>query len=341
MLTLYYRNVHEALPEALRILVNEGYKQESRNGPVLEYPMPVATTYSKPQERVGFWPIRDANPFFHFFESLWMLAGRNDVAFPQKFNKSFGQYSDDGVTFHGAYGYRWRQNFHTDQLEYIIDMFKENPLSRRVVLQMWDSIRDLASDSKDLPCNTQCYFWIRNNQLHMTVLNRSNDIIYGCYGANAVHFSFLQEYLAQMIGVGIGNYIQFSNNWHCYTEFEVFKRVEPLTHSDDEWDWGGEDNPYVTGEVSPLNLVTNPNTFDGDLELFLEDPIFCDVANSFLMHIAKPMYKAYEAFKGNHPDRVGLALEQANRILASDWRKACTEWLWRRHNLKGGKSDNS
>lgn len=333
MLTLDYRNVQEALPAALQILISEGDKNESRNGPVLEYNCPVVTTYSHPQERVGFWPVRDANPFFHFFESLWMLAGRNDVAFPQKFNKNFGKYSDDGITFHGAYGYRWREHFSTDQLIEIIDIFKENPLSRRVVLQMWDCYADLAKDKKDIPCNTQCYFWIRNELLHMTVLNRSNDIIYGCYGANAVHFSFLQEYFASMIGVGIGNYIQFSNNWHCYPEFEVFKKIQSIT--DFEYDWGGKDNPYVTGEVSPMNLINHPDTFDLDLEIFLADPIFCDVSNWFLMSVAKPMYSAYEVFKGNHDNRVGMALEYAERIGASDWKKACVEWLKRRHNLKG------
>ena len=339
MLALDYRNVHEALPNALSILKTEGDLNDSRNGPVLEYYCPVATTYSHPQERVGFWPIRDANPFFHFFESLWMLAGRNDVAFPQKFNKNFGQYSDDGETFHGAYGHRWRQHFEFDQLKTIIEMFKENDLSRRVVLQMWDADADLNRTGKDIPCNTQCYFWIRHRYanpeepkvLHMTVINRSNDIIFGCYGANAVHFSFLQEYLAQMIGVEIGNYVQFSNNWHCYTDFPVYKRLLPILDLHSEW--GGKDNPYTTEEVKPMPLVSHPNTFDLDLKLFLEDPIFCDVSNEFLMYVARPMYKAYEAFKGNHADRVGIALKIIKEVKASDWRKACREWLNRRHNL--------
>lgn len=347
MLALYYRNVHEALPEALTTLINEGDTNDSRNGPVLEMHCPVATTYSHPQERVGFWSLRDANPFFHFFESLWMLAGRNDVAFPEKFNKNFGQYSDDGITFHGAYGHRWRNHFDlqhsvmesNDQLRVIIDEFKKNNLSRRCVLQMWDSKVDLAKDGKDLPCNTQAYFWIRHKYsdpkepkvLHMTVTNRSNDIIFGCYGANAVHFSFLQEYLAQMIGVGIGNYIQFSNNWHCYTDFPIFKKLQPMLNFND--DWSGKDNPYVTGEVSPMPLVTNPETFDMDLELFMRDPIFCDLSNAFLMFTAKPMYKAYEAFKGNSADRVDIALDHIESVQAPDWHKACKEWLERRHSL--------
>lgn len=341
MLTLFYRNVHQALPEALAVLTNEGDVNDSRNGPVLEMCCPVATTYSHPQERVGFWSLRDANPFFHFFESLWMLAGRNDVEFPQKFNKNFGQYSDDGKTFHGAYGHRWRKHFAFDQLSHIIRMLKENDLTRRVVLQMWDGYADLDHDGKDLPCNTQCYFWIRHKDgdstqpkvLHMTVTNRSNDIIFGCYGANAVHFSFLQEYIAQMVGVGIGSYVQFSNNWHCYTDFPIYKKLKPMIDTVQDFDFLHEDNPYVTGEVAPRPLVTHPETFDIDLGLFMRDPVFCDVTNTFFMKTAKPMWKAYECFKSDNVDRVDMALAHAQNIQADDWRKACIEWLQRRHNL--------
>ena len=45
---------------------------------------------------------------------------------------------------------------------------------------------------------------IKNGRLQMTVHCRSNDIIWGTYGANAVHFSILQEYVAARIGVDLG-----------------------------------------------------------------------------------------------------------------------------------------
>ena len=67
---------------------------------------------------------------------------------------------------------------------------------------MWDAKQDLShrNESKDLPCNTHVYFSIREGFLDMTVCNRSNDLIWGCCGANAVHMSFLQEYVATMWG---------------------------------------------------------------------------------------------------------------------------------------------
>src|SRR4051812_37796218 len=71
-------NVNQAWPLAVRLLQSEGVPRESRYGPVLEHPEPVTTVYRKPWQRVLFDEVRDANPFFHFFESLWMLGGRND-----------------------------------------------------------------------------------------------------------------------------------------------------------------------------------------------------------------------------------------------------------------------
>jgi hypothetical protein len=47
---------------------------------VLVSQTPVVTCYSAPTQRVLFSPMRDANPFFHLMEALWMLAGRDDVA---------------------------------------------------------------------------------------------------------------------------------------------------------------------------------------------------------------------------------------------------------------------
>ena len=55
-------------------------KQESRNGMTREAITPVTTVYQKPWERVLFSAERDANPFFHLFESIWMLAGSNDLS---------------------------------------------------------------------------------------------------------------------------------------------------------------------------------------------------------------------------------------------------------------------
>jgi hypothetical protein len=107
------RNANQALPEMMHYVRDSGLvvKRDSRNGPVLQFAEPFCIKYQRPTQRVVFWEERDANPFFHLFESLWMIAGRNDVAYPARYSSNIAQFSDDGHTFHGAYGYRWRKHF--------------------------------------------------------------------------------------------------------------------------------------------------------------------------------------------------------------------------------------
>lgn len=267
MYVLNVRNVHDALPKALKGLEEIGVKRDSRNGPVVKYPMPVTVVYEKPLERVIYWPERDANPFFHLMESLWMLAGRNDVAFPAHFVKSMRNYSDDGKIFHGAYGYRWRKYFAFDQLEVIVNGLKENPDDRRMVLTMWDPVIDLGKKGKDFPCNLQVLFSRgEEGELNMLVTNRSNDIVWGALGANAVHFSYLQEFIAAGIGCPVGKYYQMSNNFHAYEE--TLEKVKSLSREAYK-----HTNPYEEQDgVSHFPLVNvDMNTWHQDLVMFMEE----------------------------------------------------------------------
>lgn len=245
---LRYRNVNEAFSELVYLIHQKTIPvtiKESRVGQVMQVDEPVLITYSHPKERVLFNAARDANPFFHLYEALWMLAGRHDVAPLAYYNSKIADIaSDDGLTFNGAYGYRWRHAmglnpklmvYHNiiDQLQLLINHLRESPNSRRAVLQMWNVQDDLlkVDKTKDVCCNTQIYFAIRgelanfsstlgdpnNYYLDMTVMNRSNDMILGMLGANYVHFTILQEYMAAHLGVEVGKYHHFTNNLHVYT----------------------------------------------------------------------------------------------------------------------------
>ncbi len=73
-------------------------------------------------------------------------------------------------------------------------------------------------------CNTHIYFDLRGGALNMTVCCRSNDLLWGAYGANAVHFSVLQEVIAWELAVSVGVYRQMSNNFHIYTELPMVQK---------------------------------------------------------------------------------------------------------------------
>lgn len=315
MLMISVRNVNQAFIEGLHVMRAVGSVETSRNGLVRVAPHPVVTAYGSPWERVLFNRVRDANPFFHLAECIWMMGGCNDVRWISQFNSNMGTYSDDGLTFHGAYGHRWREQFGHDQLPEIIRVLRKDPTSRQAVLTMWDPAADLGAKSKDIPCNTHIYFRVRNGYLDMTVCCRSNDVVWGAYGANAVHFSFLQEWLANMIGVAPGMYYQISNNWHVYERHFPWVVNPP---SDETEGWYGTKAkwmPLVQEGEDGLQFVTDCYNFVDGYE----------PRTRFLREVAWPMLNAYL------DRRLGKDIDETMEALPPvDWVIAGSEWLARR-----------
>lgn len=344
MIVLNVRNVQEALPAGIKLLQEVGIKRDSRNGPVLVAPCPVATVYQQPQERVIFWPERDANPFFHLYESLWMLAGRNDVAPLVRYAKNMANYSDDGKTLHGAYGYRWRNipgefsSVGFDQLQVIARQLQANPTDRRCVLQMWDASLDLGGTGKDVPCNLTATFQINHHgQLDMSVFCRSNDIIWGAYGANAVHFSMLQEYMAIWIGVPIGTYTQISVNYHAYDN-ELFAKLKDLPKRQPVFVYRfassvllGYDIKEIDVGIRALLANVDDNFPRGDqYDVFLEKLTFFKMA--YYVLLAHYIYKHEPGV-----NRFKYALNVLKLVDGGiDWVVAAREWFERREKKANG-----
>jgi len=318
MKVLTGRNVNYLLPQGMNSLLQMGGYISPRGLSTLEYPGQVVSIYERPTERVLFDPVRDANPFFHFMEGLWIIGGRQDVEFVSEFNSRIKDYSDDGVKFHGAYGHRLRNKF--DQVGKAIEMLRKDPDTRRVVLQIWDAKRDLGADVKDVPCNDLIILKVRECALHMTVCCRSNDAIWGCYGANVVHFSMLQEYMASMIGVNVGEYVQISDSFHVYNDNPYWKKVKENIGLVGEL----EEDPYSSRIVSPWPMVQDPETWDRELYCFLNQHT-CNYKNSFFTQVAIPIHLAWMSHKHDNSGHLFVS-----DIAASDWRMACHEWLERR-----------
>lgn len=341
-------NVNDALRQAVAIMrVGAGFVEVApRDGKMtLEYSTPVTTTYERPWRRVLFSQVRDANPFFHLMESLWMLGGRDDVLWIEQFSSKIGQYAEDEGYFHGAYGARWRWHFQRDtadeaidQLELLAKHIQEKPNSRRAVLAMWDPQADLDQEYRDIPCNTHVYFKQREGRLNMTVCCRSNDLVLGCYGANAVHFSILQEYTAAKIGVKMGTYTHVSDSWHVYVDNPFYQRVVVNREMLDQVDYysiGGASN-----QIRSTSLVNGDvEAWDADLKVFLGDQWDEGLAyrDAFFWGCAVPMRQAWSAYKRGAYE---AALGYITKVSAPDWRLAGHEWLIRRKRRKDrGEAD--
>lgn len=354
-----------ALFQGLNTLLAEGVKSASRNGPVLVTPFPVVTVNVSPMNRVLFSAQRDANPFFHLNEALWMLAGRNDIKWLDQFVGNFSErFGDKDVVFgttyqHGAYGFRWRNHFDLeaggdgtripDQLATVIAMLRKNPDERRAVISMWDPVADLAIDKKDIPCNTTIYLRVREvsrkkqavyldqadfsdiveRELDLTVCCRSNDAVWGAHGANVVHFSILQEYLAVNIGVGIGKLYQFSNNYHMYL---ATAPSQPFEFTRNRYGyWRTTDQRFIK-EVEPTRIIEDPEAFELDLKNYMhKDWVILHYYTPFFQEVAYPMRLAYRYWREKNRERaIQIVAHGGNK----DWLVAAREWFERHSNRK-------
>ena len=175
----------------------------------------------------------------------------------------------------------------------------------------------------------------------MTVCNRSNDMVWGCYGANAVHFSFLQEFVAAAIGCPVGTYYQMSNNLHAYKN--TLEQVEMLATKSNYPYEEDIDCHYANGTVEPYPLMQTPVLeWTQDLGRFMECGPIPGLRDPFFRRVVTPLWHAYAAFKqGKGVDKYDTALEILQQCKATDWKLACEEWLQRRKAkfLAGGSNE--
>jgi len=329
MYVIQVRNVNEAYAELEPLLhCPENWHEIAPRGlRTMEFGEPVTTVYTHPTERVLFDPARDANPFFHLMEALWIIAGRRDVKFIANFLPSIAEFSDDGEEFNAAYGFRLREHFGLDQIKRVINLLRKDPDSRRAYFVIADPL-DLSYHTKDVPCNVAVFFKLRDHQLNMLVANRSNDVVWGAYGANAVQFSMLQELVAAGIGAEVGTYTQVSDSFHVYTDNP---KVQNLLK-------GGvmTRDPYASGDATTYPLMGPGGNTDlwvdeaeDWVEAYPEVLVPCD---PYFREVVSPMVRAFNAHRRLKDTKRALEIIETSPAYLDkvDWLVAAHAWLTRR-----------
>lgn len=320
-----------------------GERVDTRNGPAYRLPGTWCITVREPRKRVLFDAKRNCNHVFHLMESIWMLAGGRDTAFVSQFNSNIANYSDDGAVFHAAYGHRWRSHFGVDQVAYAIKALAADPNDRRVVISMWDASSDgNGVEGKDFPCNLMIIPHLYTSSLsgkthlNFTIINRSNDLVWGLCGANAVHMSMLQEFMAGALGAEVGVWDHITNNLHAYESHmdlvrEVGARDNKNEASYELWSgsYGGQ-----YGKMAEIPMIVNPDNWE---DFLVECAELCDgkqegFRNAFLEDTVEPVWASWREWKaGNYED----AIDIAESIDQHDWRTAIVQWYKRALKKKG------
>lgn len=221
-----FATVSEALPFIMDGILDSGHEVGSRNGRVKEL-LNAQIVITDPVRREVLSINRKANVFAQIAETMWVLAGRSDIEWLSAYLPRAVDYSDDGKVWRGGYGPRIRGgHFGFDQLEHVVDLLTEDPLSRRAVIAIYDPTTD-AAPGKDIPCNDFLQFQSRDGALHLTVTVRSNDIMWGWSGINAFEWSTLQEIVASLLGINVGHLVFNIGSLHLYQQhWDKGRRIE-------------------------------------------------------------------------------------------------------------------
>jgi thymidylate synthase len=159
-------------------------------------------------------PARVLNTAFAVAESVWILSG-SDAPWIYEFNSRLRHYAEDDGILRGAYGPRMRRwGGRIDQLAQAVTTLRQDPQSRRAVIQLYDPARD-AGGHRDVPCTLGYRFHLRQGRLHMATTMRSNDLWtglpYDMFTATILH-----ELMAGWLEVELGAYHHHVDSLHLY-----------------------------------------------------------------------------------------------------------------------------
>jgi thymidylate synthase len=178
-----YRDVQSAFLSELRDVVENGSDTHVRGSLTREVRARLVEI-SHIRERYVVLPGRHNNVFASIAESMWVIAGRNDLDYLSAYLPRASEYSDDGRTWRAGYGPRLRNWDGVDQLAEVVSLLRADASSRRAVVAIYDPNRDFV-ESKDIPCNNWLHFLARGGQVDLHVAARSTDIWWGFSGINA------------------------------------------------------------------------------------------------------------------------------------------------------------
>lgn len=146
-------------------------------------------------------------------EAAWILSGDNRVSTIKNYSKHISQFSDDGITFYGAYGPKV-----IDQISYVINCLAKDNDSRQAVINIW---REKPGPTKDVPCTVSLQFLIRDGELYCIDTMRSSDAWLG-WPYDIFNMSMISRAIiiglsqTHGIDVGLGNLILTAGSQHLY-----------------------------------------------------------------------------------------------------------------------------
>lgn len=200
------------------------------------------------------------------YELLWFLRGDSNVRWLQEHGVSiWDEWADENGDLGPVYGVQWRSwptpdGGHIDQIAQVVDQLKNNPDSRRILVNAWNvsEVQNMALP----PCHLLFQFYVADGKLSCQLYQRSADMFLGV-PFNIASYALLTHMMAQQAGLEVGEFIWTGGDCHIYEnhieqcELQISREPRPyptlkLNKADSIFDYTYEDVEIVGYDPHPL-----------------------------------------------------------------------------------------
>lgn len=152
-------------------------------------------------------------------ELLWFLSGSTNISYlTQNGVRIWNEWADENGNLGPVYGKQWRawetrEGRVIDQMSHLVEQIKQNPDSRRLIVNAWN-VGDL--DKMALPpCHLLMQFYVADKKLSCQLYQRSADSFLGV-PFNIASYSLLTHMVAQQCDLQPGDFVWTGGDCHIY-----------------------------------------------------------------------------------------------------------------------------
>lgn len=272
-----FDQVSDALPEILKDLIhNPDYIVSPRGQEVkeikdcaVEIKYPIINLYTN--------KTRSSVEKYIAAELLWYFSGTNNPKFIENYASLWKHLHNEDGTVNSAYGnliFNEKNNHGVTQYEWAVKSLLADKDTRQAFMHFNKPYHQYLGN-KDQVCTFTSLFQIRNDELHMVLNMRSNDVIYG-FMTDWAFFSVLLEHMYVTLkphypSLKLGSYTHISHSMHIYEKH--YKLAEDMLN--------GEFDGYSTPEINNPIIDERGNIIDEDMYNLIFLPIKTGIIPDF------------------------------------------------------------
>ncbi len=154
------------------------------------------------------------------YELLWFLKGDTNVKYLQEHGvRIWNEWADANGNLGPVYGKQWRSweapdGTTVDQISRAVDLIRNNPDSRRIIVNAWNvgELKEMALT----PCHCLFQFYVLDGKLSCQLYQRSADTFLGV-PFNIASYALLTHMIAHVCGLQVGEFVHTFGDVHLYT----------------------------------------------------------------------------------------------------------------------------